>query len=217
LQDLKFAGFAWKPFLSTFVTPKADFGCFFEGDVAQLVEQRTENPCVGGSIPSVTTLVPHMRDFLFPVTQLQGFRKRGIMEMHQALSDAEFELQFKTCTLDPTLFTHEAHLRLAWIHIKQYGIERAIEDVNAQLLSFVAHLGATDKFNKTVTIAALHAVNHFMKRSAADNFQGFIQEFPRLKTDFKALMGAHYAFDIFKSDKAKAKYLPPDLLPFDGN
>ena len=26
-----------------------------EGDVAQLVEQRTENPCVGGSIPSFTT------------------------------------------------------------------------------------------------------------------------------------------------------------------
>jgi hypothetical protein len=28
---------------------------FFPGDVAQLVEQRTENPCVGGSIPSITT------------------------------------------------------------------------------------------------------------------------------------------------------------------
>jgi hypothetical protein len=26
-----------------------------DGDVAQLVEQRTENPCVGGSIPSITT------------------------------------------------------------------------------------------------------------------------------------------------------------------
>ena len=25
------------------------------GDVAQSVEQRTENPCVGGSIPLVTT------------------------------------------------------------------------------------------------------------------------------------------------------------------
>lgn len=25
------------------------------GGVAQLVEQRTENPCVGGSIPSLTT------------------------------------------------------------------------------------------------------------------------------------------------------------------
>jgi hypothetical protein len=26
-----------------------------KGDVAQSVEQRTENPCVGGSIPSITT------------------------------------------------------------------------------------------------------------------------------------------------------------------
>ena len=26
-----------------------------DGDVAQSVEQRTENPCVGGSIPSITT------------------------------------------------------------------------------------------------------------------------------------------------------------------
>jgi hypothetical protein len=32
------------------------------GDVAQLVEQRTENPCVGGSIPSITT-------FSIPVTE----------------------------------------------------------------------------------------------------------------------------------------------------
>ena len=29
------------------------------GDVAQLVEQRTENPCVTGSIPVITTLFPH--------------------------------------------------------------------------------------------------------------------------------------------------------------
>jgi hypothetical protein len=136
------------------------------------------------------------------------------MELHQTLSDAEFELQFRACTLDPAVFTHEAHLRLAWIHIKQFGIEAAIENVNAQLLRFVAHVGAADKFNKTVTIAALHAVHHFIKRSGSDNFQDFIQEFPRLKTDFRALMSAHYAFDIFKSDQAKAEYLQPDLLPF---
>jgi hypothetical protein len=27
------------------------------GQVAQLVEQRTENPCVGGSIPSLSTKI----------------------------------------------------------------------------------------------------------------------------------------------------------------
>ena len=30
-----------------------------DGGVAQLVEQRTENPCVGGSIPSLTTPEKH--------------------------------------------------------------------------------------------------------------------------------------------------------------
>jgi hypothetical protein len=137
------------------------------------------------------------------------------MELHHTLSDAEFELQFKACALDPSIFTHEAHLRLAWIHITQYGIEQAIENVSTQLQNFVGHVGAADKFNKTVTIAALHAVHHFIKRSETHTFQEFIMEFPRLKTDFKALMGAHYAFDIFKSDKAKVEFVQPDLLPFD--
>ena len=31
-----------------------------DGDVAQSVEQRTENPCVGGSIPSLTTSRRHV-------------------------------------------------------------------------------------------------------------------------------------------------------------
>ena len=29
----------------------------FEGQIAQSVEQRTENPCVGGSIPSLPTFL----------------------------------------------------------------------------------------------------------------------------------------------------------------
>ena len=37
------------------LSPCYSNGRVFKGDVAQLVEQRTENPCVGGSIPSVTT------------------------------------------------------------------------------------------------------------------------------------------------------------------
>ena len=46
--------FAWNVKINTFVPLSARTRTFF-GDVAQLVEQRTENPCVGGSIPSITT------------------------------------------------------------------------------------------------------------------------------------------------------------------
>ena len=48
------------------------FCASFFGDVAQLVEQRTENPCVGGSIPSITTLEkPPDEAFFFIIINAQ--------------------------------------------------------------------------------------------------------------------------------------------------
>ena len=53
----------------TFVTPK-------KGAIAQLVEQRTENPCVPGSIPGGTTkqnnlakILKLWRDFLYLINR----------------------------------------------------------------------------------------------------------------------------------------------------
>jgi hypothetical protein len=136
------------------------------------------------------------------------------MYSHFDLSDGLFEEQFQHCKLNPALFNHEAHLRLAWIHVTKYGADKAIENITSQLCSFVVSLGAIDKYNKTLTVAAIKAVNHFIGKSHTDNFAGFIQEFPRLKFNFRELMESHYQVDIFTSEIAKQKYLEPDLLPF---
>ena len=96
------------------------------------------------------------------------------METHFELSDADFEAQFADCKLDPSIFNHEAHLRLAWIHIDKYGIEQAEENIQKQLQDFVAHVGAKDKYHETLTIVAVQAVNHFMQQSKSDNLQDFI-------------------------------------------
>lgn len=136
------------------------------------------------------------------------------METHPELSDDAFEQQFASCSIKSSMFTHEAHLRLAWIHIKRYGLEQAIENVCQQIQRYAESLGAKDKFNKTVTVAALKAVNHFMTRTSSDSFTGLIAEFPRLKTEFKGLMNAHYGIDIFNLPKARKEFIEPDLLPF---
>ena len=137
------------------------------------------------------------------------------MEKHFELTDKEFERQFSTCTLDASNFTHEAHLRLAWIHIHNYGIDKAIENITSQLQDFTKSLGASDKYNKTVTISAIRAVYHFMVRSQRTDFKSFISENPQLKFNFKELLSTHYSTDIFKSERAKREYLEPELLPFD--
>ena len=136
------------------------------------------------------------------------------MKTHFQLTDEQFQHQFFWCILDPALFTHEAHLRLAWIHIKKFGVETAVYTVTEQLKRFVNHLGAENKFNKTLTIAAVRAVNHFMMRSDVQTFEEFIIQFPKLKNNFRKLISSHYTEDIFNSRKAKEQYLEPDLLPF---
>ncbi len=136
------------------------------------------------------------------------------MDSHFELTDSVFEHQFASAQLDAFLFTHVAHLRLAYIHIKNYGLEPAIANISHQLYRYVITLGAEEKFNKTLTVAAIKAVYHFMQRSETDNFSEFILEFPRLKNNFKELMAAHYEVDIYNSPFAKKMFLEPDLLPF---
>ncbi|MDY0779304.1 hypothetical protein [Tenacibaculum sp. IB213877] len=136
------------------------------------------------------------------------------MNNHYNLSDTEFEIQFKNCALDPSIFNHEAHLRLAWIHIIKYGIEQAEENIHHQLLAYVKSLGAEEKYNKTLTIAAIKAVYHFIQKSTSTDFEAFISEFPRLKFNFKELMQYHYGFDIFTLEEAKTTFLEPNLVPF---
>ncbi len=136
------------------------------------------------------------------------------MKTHLDFNDSEFEKQFGDGNLDPSLFSHEAHLRLAWIHINTYGMEAACGTISNQILSYVSQLGATDKFYKTLTIAAIKIVYHFLQKSKSYTFQDFIIEFPRLKFNFKELLDSHYGFDIFNSEKAKTEYLEPNLLPF---
>ena len=137
------------------------------------------------------------------------------MEKHFELSDSEFERQFVNCELNPEIFSNEAHLRLAWINIKKYGIKKAETNIQGQLQDYVKWVGAENKYNKTLTLAAIKAVYHFMLKSESESFKAFITEFPRLKYNFKELISYHYGFDIYNSLEAKATYLEPDLLPFD--
>ena len=137
------------------------------------------------------------------------------MKDHYELSDEEFEKQFEECSLAPSLFSHEAHLRLAWIHIQKYGLAQAEDNLCMQIKRYATHLGAAGKFHMTVTIAAIKAVNHFIKRSESKNFEGLIAEFPRLKTNFMDLMNAHYGENIFKNEKARTAFIAPDLTQFD--
>ena len=130
------------------------------------------------------------------------------------MTDSEFKKKFEDCTFDPSKFTHEAHLHLAWIHINQCGPEEAAENLCRQIERFDKKFGDGTKYNKTVTIAAVRILYSYMQKSKSHSFEHFIHTYPELKETFKKLISLHYSFDIFSSAEAKYEYIPPDLRPF---
>ena len=133
---------------------------------------------------------------------------------HSELTDLDFVKQFSETSLPASLFTHEAHIRLAWIHIKKYGLLEAERNVSMQLKNYVKSLGAEDKYHETLTIAGIKAVNHFLMQSETKSFSAFIKENGILLSDFKQLIQSHYSTNIFNSKPAKLKYLELELIPF---
>ncbi len=133
---------------------------------------------------------------------------------HYQFDDITFESKFEKGNLPPSLFTHEAHLRLAYIYLRKYGVKKAAKKISHEIEQFDRLHGRGDKFNKTITVAAIKVVYHFIGKSKSKDFKSFIQEFPRLKAAFKELLHTHYSPDIFTSKTAKVKFVEPDLLPF---
>jgi len=135
-------------------------------------------------------------------------------EKHYLLSNSELEEKFRNCIIPPIIFTHEAHLRLAYIHVKKYGIKKAIKNLCDQIADFDNKYGNGLIFNKTVTIASTKVMYHFIEKSKSIDFKGLLKEFPRLKNNFLGLLKSHYKLDIFNSKTAKEEYAKPDLLHF---
>jgi hypothetical protein len=137
-----------------------------------------------------------------------------IKELHRKLSDEEFEQAFANKSLRPGWFTHEAHLRLAFIHINKYGLEGAINHMRRQIKAFAENLGIYDKYHETVTIAAVYLVNELMQGANKADFDQFMRSAGEPLKDFKKLLAQHYSYDVFKDTQARKSFATPDLMPF---
>ncbi len=131
---------------------------------------------------------------------------------HFQLSDEEFEQQFAQQTIDPTLFSHEAHVRLTWIHIKKYGLERATENMQKQIFDFACFHNGEGKYHTTITVAAVQIIYHFMQQSKSITFVEFVSEFPKVVGNFQTLLLSLYSQQVLDSNQAKFEYVEPDLV-----
>ncbi len=135
--------------------------------------------------------------------------------MHtHALSEADrtFRTAFETFAVAPAEFSHEAHVRLAYIHLAELDVDAAVPRMRDALLKFLEHHGIPrSKFHETLTRAWVLAVRHFMNKSSSASAADFIARNPQLLDS--RIMLTHYSAEVLFSADARESCVEPDLDP----
>jgi len=134
---------------------------------------------------------------------------------HQASAeDLTFLSQLESCTLKISDFSHQAHLRMAYIYLIEHDIEETTRLVRKTLHQLLSYNGVDlAKYHETLTGAWIRAVNSFMRLSSPSNsFHQFIDNSSELLT--AEIMYIHYSKERLFSEEAKERYIKPNLKAF---
>jgi hypothetical protein len=135
------------------------------------------------------------------------------------MSDAEFLNQFEATSLPYPLWTHRAHVKVAYLYLRQLPFDEAMVKIRSNIKAYNAAKGTpetlTSGYNETTTRGFLHLVAAVMRAyskvlpvTTADEF---CDAHPQLMTS-KALR-LFYSPERRMTPEAKEKFVEPDLAP----
>ncbi|HET7922704.1 MAG TPA: hypothetical protein VFM15_08130 [Gammaproteobacteria bacterium] len=128
--------------------------------------------------------------------------------------DSAFVDAFETLTLDPALFNHRGHLRLAWCLLSWLPLPDAAQRCADDIRRFAIHHGQSQKFNVTMTRAFMHIVGNRMRRmQVGDDFNRFCERNPDLLRDARGIIGRYYSAKVLDDPAARLTFIEPDLQP----
>ncbi len=111
-------------------------------------------------------------------------------------------------------FSHEVHVKLAYCYLTSHDLSDGGKKMQDTLMGFLkAHGVSPDKFHMTITHGWMIAIWHFMQNSQSmKSANEFISTNPVLLN--KEILLSHYSHELLFSDRARSKFIEPDLNPF---
>ncbi len=124
------------------------------------------------------------------------------------MHDHEFVEAFENCTLPSDQFPHRAHVRLAWLYLRDGSLLDALVRFVEGLKRYAGSLGASAKYHETVTWAYMFLIHERMAREEHASFDAFASA----NTDlFNGVLEKYYSKETLSSDLARRSFLMPDL------
>ncbi|MGZ3697496.1 MAG: RluA family pseudouridine synthase [Bdellovibrionota bacterium] len=128
---------------------------------------------------------------------------------HEWQGDAEFLADFEACRTPKSVWTHSAHIRLAWL---QRG-PGALDKIRSGIQRYNLSLGNKTGYHETIT-CAYAAIVH--ARPAQSDWFSFARENLDLFDRENPTTLRYYSRERLMSDEARARFVPPDLQPLPG-
>jgi hypothetical protein len=96
------------------------------------------------------------------------------------MTDDTFVTAIETCTLPKEEFTHRNHVRLAWLYLRAYPPADADRRIANTIRAYATSVGATTKFNESLTLDWMRRVEAAMLETPAEEFETFLAARPDL-------------------------------------
>ncbi|HWY51364.1 MAG TPA: hypothetical protein VNW72_07760 [Chthoniobacterales bacterium] len=131
------------------------------------------------------------------------------------MSDVEMTRALERGEIANENFRHASHLHVAWIYLSETtSVDQASARMRDALRRFAASVGKPEKYHETITLfwvrllaLAREASGETLEKLVAANPQLLEKNFPL----------AYYSRERLFSDKARTRWLEPDLKPISLN
>jgi hypothetical protein len=133
------------------------------------------------------------------------------------MTDDEFLTAFEELRLPRILWTHEAHVRMAWLYLRQRPLDEVIPIVRRGIQRYNASLGNAEGYHETITVASLVLIDHRLGSQAGKgSFADFREVNPDLFDRNLSALLVYYSREILFSNQARQAFVEPDLFPLPG-
>jgi hypothetical protein len=128
------------------------------------------------------------------------------------LTDDEFLTQFEECTLPRAHWTHENHLRMAYLYLRRApNAEAVLPFVRERIQAYNHANGAYKGYHETITVAYLRIVADRLRRGSYPSFASF-------RTDNAGIFQStyllrHYSEAALFAEEARRVFVLPDREP----
>jgi hypothetical protein len=128
------------------------------------------------------------------------------------MDDRKFLRLFHDWNLPGEEFRHKGHLRLASLVLSHHARGDAEKIVAREIRRFAGASGAANRYHDTLRRFWVRLVSHAMENAPeAGSIDALLAKFSFLLD--KSLPYRHWRGEIFNSDRARAGWIEPDLVP----